>query len=126
MSRVRSYSGKMIDFDEMKASNQEMPTAGNTNTNVAGDIIDENGKVVMKASEVVKVEYSRSEKAVVSSTLFDDIDDDDYTIIDNPQPLKNKASKEEPKVTNATKTIRKDDKLVLGDDEPVDLNKKPE
>lgn len=113
MAKVRSYSGKMIDFDELKAKNLDMMTAGNMNVNVAGDMVDEYGRVVMKASEVAKKEYATSEKAVVSSSLFDDIDDEEYKIIDDPNVLKNKASKEAPKFAN--KTIHKDDKLVHGE-----------
>lgn len=121
MAKVRSYSGKMVDFDELKAKNLDMMTAGNMNVNVAGDMVDEYGRVVMKASEVAKKEYATSEKAVVSSSLFDDIDEEEYKIIDDPNVLKNKASKEAPKVAN--KTIHKDDKLVHGEDPEAEEKK---
>ncbi len=123
MAKVRSYNGLLVDFDELKLKNAGMPTAGNTNTNVAGDIIDINGNVVMKASDVAKSEYARTEKAVVSSTMFDDVDDEEYKIIDDPNVLKNKASKQSAKTDH--KPILKDDKVVLGEvttnpDTPLD------
>lgn len=114
MAKVRSYSGKMVDFDELKSKNKNMMTAGNMNVNVAGDVVDEFGNVVMKASELAKKEYNKTEKAVVSSSLFDDIDEEEYKIVDDPNVLKKKASKIESKTPS--KSIKKNDEVIHGEE----------
>ena len=90
MSKVRSYRGKLLDSSVLFVAD-DTPAIGNMNVNAGGDIIDENGRVVKSRDEVAREYYKDVKKSVVTSSIFDDIDDDDDFEL-KPDPKFNKKN----------------------------------
>lgn len=92
MAKIRSYLGKELD-SEMLFANDRTPAIGNMNVNAGGDIIDAHGNVVKPRDEVAREYHTTHKKTVVTSSILDDIDDEEYTI--NPERPKKPARKEQ-------------------------------
>jgi hypothetical protein len=91
MGKIRSYKGVEVDTDVL-FGNDKTPAIGNMNVNAGGDIIDANGNVVKSRDQVAREYHKDNKKTVVTSSLLDDIDDEEYTIpVDK---LKKPAKKE--------------------------------
>lgn len=106
MGKIRSYRGKLLDTDMLFGADTT-PSIGNMNVNAGGDIIDANGKVVKTRDEVAREYYKDVKKSVVTSSILDDIDDDDgdFELPHDPKVAKKQEatqkrqqSKPEPKV----------------------------
>lgn len=119
MAKIRSYRGKLIDT-ELLFGADDTPAIGNMNVNAGGDIIDENGKVVKSRDEVAREYYKDVKKSVVTSSILDDINDDDGDFELRPDPKfakKNQNSKPKSEVKETAKEDTKDtlDKLLPDD-----------
>ena len=113
--KVRSYKGKVIDFDEFIATNNRENTqaVGNMDVNARGDVIDSKGKVIKTREEVAREYNKQTTKAVVSSSLLDDIDEGVTELKDDPKVLNRKKAEAEQK--SKAKTTKKEDDAKTSD-----------
>lgn len=113
--KVRSYKGKVIDFDEFMATNNRENTqaVGNMDVNARGDVIDSKGKVIKTREEVAREYNKQTTKAVVSSSLLDDIDEGVTELKDDPRVLNRKKAEAEQK--SKAKTTKKEDDTKTSD-----------
>lgn len=119
MPTIRSYRGKLLDSDILFGAD-ETPAIGNMNVNAGGDIIDENGRVVKTRDEVAREYYKDVKKSVVTSSILDEIDDDDSDFDLTPDPRFSKkaqatAKKAETTTTTAVDTTETDKSVSKSD-----------
>ena len=101
--KVKTYKGKIIDYDELMSRNQEVQAVGNMETNARGDVIDARGRVLKTRDDVVREYNKNTEKSVVKSSLLDDIDDD-------AEPLDNAVKDESKNKSNESKSNKVNEK----------------
>lgn len=101
MPTIRSYRGKLLDSDILFGAD-ETPAIGNMNVNAGGDIIDENGRVVKTRDEVAREYYKDVKKSVVTSSILDEIDDDDSDFDLTPDPRFSKKAQATAKKAETT------------------------
>lgn len=100
MGKIRSYKGVVLD-SEMLFGNDSTPAIGNMNVNAGGDIIDANGRVVKTRDQVAREYHVDTKKTVVTSSILDDIDDEEYNILPSERKKQTqRKEKDEAKVND--------------------------
>lgn len=104
MPTIRSYRGKLVDTDVVFGADNT-PAIGNMNVNAGGDIIDEHGRVVKTRDEVAREYYKDVKKSVVTSSILDEIVDDDSDFDLTPDPRFSKKAQATAKKAETTTAV---------------------
>jgi len=111
--------GKDIDLDALKSKFGSTVAVGNMNVNARGDVLGKGGKIVEKASDRTKKDYSYSEKSIKRVNIKKQLDDDkkknEEQEAERKRDLVNKeaklrkelAAKDETDTASASKTTKK-------------------
>lgn len=83
----KSYRGKPIDMSALEKANDKTTTVGNTNTNVAGDVIGRGGKIVeTKKQKAVKHYNSKPTSSTAKVSIKDGKPEELVTKVKDKKP----------------------------------------
>ena len=108
MAKVRTYTGKLVDFDEIIRGHEKEQAVGNANMNARGDVIDDKGRI-KQSKEDRSREYNKNvSNSVIKSSLLDEVDDLPDTQNTKKKTASSTAKQTPPKSAPKKSTISED------------------
>lgn len=98
MGRIyRTNRGTPIDIEAIRLQNQKEIAAGNVNMNARGDLLGKGGKIIKKASDISKKQFTESPRSgskltSLKSDIDEDIKQEPKKYIEAEKPKKKKES----------------------------------